>query len=123
MGMQFMHMFFAHLLLDYPLQGEFLAIQKKNYNFLLVVHCGIWAIGHFFMLNYMGIFEMWMFWWLFLGHLAMDYVKCHFLKGWCVAWWASRSKDDTPKWVSDELCMPLWIDQGFHVIQIGVCLL
>lgn len=40
-------LFFAHLLLDYPLQGAFLAENKSKYPYVCFVHSFIWGWGVF----------------------------------------------------------------------------
>ena len=41
--MTFLILVFAHLLADYPLQGEFLSTMKGKNSILLFTHAGIWT--------------------------------------------------------------------------------
>lgn len=41
--MSFLVLIFAHLLADYPLQGDFLAKAKGENIIILISHAGIWA--------------------------------------------------------------------------------
>lgn len=41
--MTFLTLIFAHLLADYPLQGDFLATMKGKNAIALVTHAGIWT--------------------------------------------------------------------------------
>lgn len=41
----FIILYFLNLVLDYPLQGTFLAEYKCKNNYILFVHCAIWALG------------------------------------------------------------------------------
>ena len=41
--MEIFWLLFAHLLADYPLQGEFLATMKGKNHIVLVSHAGIWT--------------------------------------------------------------------------------
>lgn len=41
--MMFLFLLFAHLLADYPLQGEFLATMKGKNHIVLFSHAGIWT--------------------------------------------------------------------------------
>ena len=127
----FWYVLFAHVVLDYPLQGEFLGLGKKQYNFLLLVHCIIWTLGHVLMAQWLGIYQPWMLWWLFIGHIVMDWLKCHKLEGWCVKYLQPAnakkytnmfSKQEVTIY-SDSLGLPLWIDQAWHIIQIMVIVL
>lgn len=124
----FCYLLLAHLILDYPLQGEFLGVGKSKYTFLLLVHCLMWALGCAAVLEWMGLYAPWKLQWLFWGHLAMDYLKCRgYLKTWCVGMWGISIADfktpvDVPDWVSDNLGLSLWVDQSFHIFQLWVCL-
>jgi len=126
----FWYLLLAHTILDYPLQGNFLGTGKKHYNFLLLIHCIIWTLGHCVILDMMQLYQPWMLWWLFIGHIIMDYLKLHHLARWfsyCIRpttmrYTASFTKENTTIW-TDPLGVPLWVDQGFHLMQIAVCLL
>lgn len=72
----FLGLLFAHLLADYPLQGEFLANMKGKNTIILFTHAGIWTgcisvAGLLMGLNVelMDIFI------LFLIHAVVDYLK------------------------------------------------
>jgi len=41
----FLFIYWINLVLDYPLQGEFLGNYKSKSNYVLFVHCAIWGIG------------------------------------------------------------------------------
>ena len=123
----FLYVLLAHVILDYPLQGEFLGLGKTQYNFLLLVHCIIWTLGHAAMADWLGIYQPWMLYWLFFGHISMDWLKCHYLVGWCKKFEPKNakkyvnmfSKQEETIW-SDPLGLPLWIDQAWHIVQIAV---
>jgi hypothetical protein len=100
-------LYVINLILDYPLQGEFLAKFKSEKNYILFVHSMIWAGGLCIALMILGIFAWWKFAMLLIGHSLIDTWKC---RGWYKKW---NIKD----WHS------LYIDQGLHVIQIILCLL
>lgn len=123
----FMYLVLAHLLLDYPLQGEFLALGKAKYPFLLVVHCLMWALGCATVLEWMGMYASWKLHWLFFGHLCMDYLKCKgYLDNWILAFRRAEARyNGTREAYSrtvDPLGSPLWIDQSFHIFQLFMCL-
>lgn len=114
----------AHLVLDYPLQGEFLGIGKTKYNFLLIVHCLMWSLGIEFVLSVFQLTTSWSFYWLFFGHLWMDWLKCRsILTKWCVTIWYKCFDRNHPLWLTDSLGLPLWIDQAWHLVQLAVFLL
>lgn len=94
----------AHLVADYPLQGEFLATQKERSWVLLATHAWIqagavgavaWGFHHF---------HLWMVGWIFGSHAAMDAMKAR---------WLNR------RWPQESLRRNLWLDQAVHL----VCLL
>lgn len=67
---------FAHLLADYPLQGEFLATTKGNNIISLVSHAGIWTgtiLTAVHLLGYRVNFNDVIF--LFVIHAIADYCK------------------------------------------------
>ncbi|MGY3717057.1 DUF3307 domain-containing protein [Sutcliffiella cohnii] len=67
---------FAHLLADYPLQGEFLATTKGKNLIALVSHAGIWtgciAIGGYLIGFDVGFIDVAL---LFFVHAVADYLK------------------------------------------------
>lgn len=100
-------LYVANLILDYPLQGSFLAEFKSKNNYILFVHCAIWAFGLSVVLMPLGLFAWWKVAMLLFGHLAIDYWKCRGLyKKWNIKDWTS-----------------LYIDQFLHVIQVLLCLI
>ena len=99
-------LYVANLILDYPLQGTFLAEYKAKNNYILFVHCAIWALGLSVVLMPLGLFAWWKVIMLLIGHIAIDYWKCRGLyKKWNIKDWTS-----------------LYIDQFLHVIQVLLCL-
>ncbi|WP_447579925.1 DUF3307 domain-containing protein [Acinetobacter baumannii] len=74
--MTFLLFLFAHLLADYPLQGEFLATMKGKNPIVLVSHAGIWtgciALTGFFLGFEVGYIDMFL---LFSIHAIADYLK------------------------------------------------
>ena len=99
-------LYVANLILDYPLQGTFLAEFKSKNNYILFVHCAIWALGLSVVLMPLGLFAWWKVIMLLVGHIAIDYWKCRGLyKKWNIKDWTS-----------------LYIDQSLHVVQVLLCL-
>ena len=100
-------LYVANLILDYPLQGTFLAEYKVKNNYILFVHCAIWALGLSVVLMPLGLFAWWKVIMLLIGHIIIDYWKCRGLyKKWNIKDWTS-----------------LYIDQSFHVVQVLLCLI
>jgi hypothetical protein len=124
---------FAHCVLDYPLQGSFLASEKSKSNFVLAVHCIIWSLGISIVLMYLGLFAWWKVIMLLVGHYCMDYWKCRGLyKKWpCNTYYKGaqvyhggiryQCKDTKEPIISD--MQSLYIDQIFHLLQVALCLL
>lgn len=69
-------LYVANLILDYPLQGTFLAEFKSKNNYILFVHCAIWSFGLSALLMPLGLFAWWKVIMLLVGHIAIDYWKC-----------------------------------------------
>ena len=100
-------LYVTNLILDYPLQGTFLAEYKAKNNYILFVHCAIWAFGLSVVLMPLGLFAWWKVIMLLIGHIAIDYWKCRGLyKKWNIKDWTS-----------------LYIDQSLHVVQVLLCLI
>ena len=100
-------LYVTNLILDYPLQGTFLAEFKSKNNYILFVHCAIWAFGLSVVLMPLGLFAWWKVVMLLIGHIIIDYWKCRGLyKKWNIKDWTS-----------------LYIDQALHVVQVLLCLI
>jgi len=102
MTTKFLVLLFAHLLADYPLQGDFLASQKGKRLIMMITHCGIWtgciSVAAHLCGTVLGLPTIAV---LFFVHFIADEVKA---QGWyCNA---------------DPLGWPLWLDQTIHVGQI-----
>lgn len=97
---------FAHLLADYPLQGEFLANMKGKNPIVLVSHAGIWTDTILVAVHLLG-FDVKLFdvGWLFIVHAVADYLKAKPL--------GVYKKLDALKG-------GLLLDQSIHMIQILV---
>lgn len=105
--MNFIILYFTNLVLDYPLQGSFLAKEKSNSNYLLFVHSAIWGLGISIVLYYLNLFTITKMIMLVVGHYCVDYLKS---RGYLKAIFKS------------EKCS-LYIDQFIHIIQLTACLL
>lgn len=100
-------LYVANLILDYPLQGSFLAEYKAKNNYILFVHCAIWAFGLSVILMPLGLFAWWKVVMLLFGHIAVDYWKCRGI----------YKKFNIKDWTA------LYIDQLLHFVQILLCLI
>lgn len=106
--MDFFILLFAHLLADYPLQGEFLAKMKGKNIILLSTHAGIWTgtvLTAAYLIGYSV--DMWDVLILFVVHAVADYMKARPLGIY------KRL---------DPLTSALALDQSIHVAQILVFL-
>ena len=92
----------VHLLYDWHWQGEFIGVGKSKYDLLLIVHALTWTVLLCLVLQYYGKYQDWMWSWLFLTHLAIDFWKCR------MAYEASYGKKFFTKAVL--------IDQALHII-------
>lgn len=128
----FGYLLFAHLVMDYPLQGDFMAREKARNNLILLTHCMLWTLGVCAALTFDGMYSTWQFWWLFIGHLIMDFLKSRGHIGrMCEAFYFWLFPDKRPRpgrkpysgWMSDPLGLPLWINQLWHVLQLAGCVI
>ena len=116
----FIILYFANLVLDYPLQGTFLAEYKQKNNYILFVHCAIWALGISIVLLPLGLFAWWKVIMLLVGHFVIDYWKC---RGLYKKKLPETSIPRIPSEPTKEDLRALYIDQGLHIIQIILCLI
>lgn len=100
----FLGLVFAHLLADYPLQGDFLANMKGKNHIILVSHAGIWtgciAVAGLLMGLDVGLIDVIL---LFAVHTIADWLK-------------ATNKLYYKKF--DALKGGLLIDQSIHIGQI-----
>lgn len=97
----------AHYIADWGLQNDFVAKNKGNYWIIMFSHCFIWAGCVSIALQYLGIFTLTKFIFLFIGHWIMDKIKMVFIYAPC-----SKSKEDEKYNLS-----LLYVDQLWHFIQ------
>lgn len=72
----FVIVYFANLLLDYPLQSNFEAKWKSKSYYVLFVHSAIWGLGITITILWIdGLIEYWKIFMLVFGHMAMDGFK------------------------------------------------
>lgn len=102
--MIFLILLFAHLLADYPLQGDFLANMKGKNHIVLATHAGIWTGTILVAVHLLG-FDVTLFdvAWLFIVHAIADYLK---------------AKPVGIYKKLDSLKGGLLLDQSIHVAQI-----
>jgi len=84
--------------LDYPLQGDFLARTKGQYWYSLLAHSWIYGAGMAICLNYIGCFSYWKLFVLVISHIIIDYKKA-----------TAKNKDKA-------LTTYLYIDQSLHIL-------
>lgn len=102
--MDFCILLFAHLLADYPLQGEFLATMKGKNKIALLSHAGIWTGTILIAAHFIGYsVDLWDVFILFSVHAVADYLKAK-----PVGFYKKLNP----------LGLGLWLDQSIHVLQI-----
>ena len=92
-------------MLDYPLQGSYLAESKGSDDYLLFVHSAIWGLGLSLVLIPLGLFTWKKVCMLVLGHFLID--------GW-------KSHTCSNSLLSEKTA--LYIDQALHILQLIICL-
>ncbi|HZH58460.1 MAG TPA: DUF3307 domain-containing protein [Metabacillus sp.] len=106
--MMFLILLFAHLLADYPLQGDFLANMKGKNLIILATHAGIWTGVICIALWFMNILVTPIdIVWLFVVHAIADHMKAK-----PVGFYKKLNP----------LGAGLVIDQGIHILQIIILL-
>lgn len=104
----FFWLMFAHLLADYPLQGDFLANMKGKNHIVLLTHAGIWTGCITLGLDLLGYHPTTMVVvFLFVVHAIADLLKARNL-----LWYKKMNA----------LTWGLLIDQLIHVVQIIIAI-
>lgn len=103
-----MNPFIAHLIGDFILQNDWMAVNKKRNSFACLVHVVIYLLP--FLVCHLS-------WWqivlIGIQHFLQDRTGFIF-------WWMSAWKR-MPKEHWNQI--PLWVDQSFHVLWIEIVLL
>ena len=95
---------FGHYVLDYPLQGDFLAQTKGEYFYSLLAHSLIYGLGMSLVFKILGVFAIWKALFLVVSHLIIDYKK------------------ENAKNKKKALTSYLYIDQTLHmIINLVLC--
>ena len=117
----FLFLYFINLVLDFPLQSDFMSKYKSQSDYVLFVHCAIWGLGIWFALMPFGLFAWWKLAMLIGGHFIIDRWKCRGHYKLCPKKKTTDGIIAKVPVISD--WMSLYIDQTLHVIQIILCLI
>lgn len=114
--MELFWLLFAHFLADLPLQGEWVCKNKGEVSLFMFGHCIIWTGVIVLALMALGLFATWKLPFLFIGHYAMDTLKCRVIKN-------LPNKGVITKETTDKITTR-WVygDQLFHLGQL-LCVL
>lgn len=67
----------GHFILDYPMQSEFMALNKGTNNFILMAHSIIYGLGMALIFKILDVFTISKALFLVASHFIIDYVKSH----------------------------------------------
>jgi hypothetical protein len=96
MFFKFIVILFSHYVLDYPLQGDFLASTKGKYWYSLLAHSMIYGLGMTICFKIINCYADWKVFVLVISHFIIDYYKA-----------TAKNKEKA-------LTTYLYIDQGLH---------
>ena len=88
----------AHYIGDWGLQNQFMAMTKGRWWLVMLSHSILWTGCVCIALQYLGIYTLWKFVFLVIGHYVMDKWK--------------TTKDGWSPYI--------YIDQGWHLIQLVI---
>jgi hypothetical protein len=115
----FLAVYFANLLLDYPLQSSFEAKWKAKSNYVLFVHSTIWGLGVTFTIIWLtGEIALWKIPMLIVGHALMDGFKARRLY---LGKDARKMNIDVIQYGTKDYIFYM-VDQTFHVAQLCAAL-
>ncbi len=103
-----MNPFVAHLIGDFILQNEWMAVNKKNRSFACMVHTLVYLVP--FLLSYL---QWWQILLIGIQHFIQD--RTEFIFWWGRVW----KRTDLKRWNG----LPLFVDQAFHVVWIEIVIL
>jgi len=95
---------FAHCMGDIAFQNGWVYENKRKSLIFLGSHAIIWSGCVAIALFFLGLYDLWKIPFLVIGHFAMDGYK------------VASLKEDDPKYNN----MLAWLDQVFHLVQLGV---
>ena len=74
----FFYSLILHLIGDYLVQTEYMAINKGKYNYIMAVHSILYTFVFYFFLDFSGYNMSWqLFWMLSIIHGIIDKIKCN----------------------------------------------
>jgi hypothetical protein len=123
------YLLLAHFLIDWCWQTDFIAQNKHRMWQIMFAHCAAWSLGIGAVLTYCGLFAWWKLAMLFIGHWIEDLWKAK--KVACINetgigsgefQLSGYSIQDFDKWKMKYFSKLLNIDQGFHILQLLICL-
>jgi hypothetical protein len=94
-------LWFAHCMGDMVFQTEFIATYKSKFFYAMFTHVFIWSATICIALAYLGLFHVWKFIFLILGHYLID------------KWKSNQPKDKEHLWC-------IYADQFLHLAQIMI---
>ena len=103
-----MNVFVAHLVGDFILQNEWMALNKKRNSFACLVHVLVYLIPFLFC-----HLQWWQLALIGIQHFAQD-------RSAFILWWV-RIVKRVPKEYWGQI--PLYVDQAFHGLWIGIVIL
>lgn len=100
----------GHLVGDFLLQNDWMALNKKNRSWPCVVHCALWTLA---VCAFAGWWNPASAAWLFLTHFAID--RTQFIKSWMrLNNQSAFAKEPLAPW------SVIVVDQVFHVLTLWV---
>ena len=103
----FLALLFGHFIADWALQNDFVSQNKGKVWFIMLAHCMVWSGVICFLLAYMGIFTIWKFLFLLIGHWIADKYKID-----------NIANEDQRVDACEYNLQLLYIDQAWHVLQL-----
>lgn len=95
----FLWIVFIHFVGDYVFQSSYLADNKGKDWWVMFVHCVLWTGCICIFLKFMGLYDIWKFFFLLIGHAISD------------TW---KSKTPNRGW-------KIYVDQSWHIVQCLLC--
>lgn len=116
----FCYLLLAHFILDWGLQTQFIAENKHRMWQIMAAHVSIWSLGVCAVLSFFSLFAWWKLGMLFVGHWAEDLYKAKKVANYSDP---NISASDYELKKHKYFGFLLNLDQGFHFIQLGLCLI
>jgi hypothetical protein len=109
----FAFLLFAHFVMDFCMQSEFMSKYKGKLQFVMFVHVFVWTFAVCWMVTFFTSLSLWIPIFLFVGHGVADSCKIKLIE-------KEGLTDENDPDVLARLKFLFHVDQVWHLVQLTV---